>query len=68
MPSLITSAVNGEGAARNAVNLQTNFADKEGGGGQKIPKLCGLHTWKPPEGNDDEILGGCAVEVMLEHH
>ena len=25
-----------------------DFADREGGGGPKIPKLCGCHIWQPP--------------------
>ena len=25
-----------------------DFADKEGGRGKNIPKLCGHHIWKPP--------------------
>ena len=43
-----------EGGSRNTPNLRTNsiddFADKEGEGGQKIPKSCGRgrHIWKPP--------------------
>ena len=39
-----------EGGVKNATNLLTysiDFADREGGGGPKIPKLCGCHIWQP---------------------
>ena len=38
------------GGGRNTANLQTkskNLRTKRGEGGQKIPKLCGRHIWKP---------------------
>ena len=40
----------GEGVKKypNLVTNSIDFADKEGGGGQKILKLCGRHIWKPP--------------------
>ena len=47
----MTSAQMG-GGVKNAPNLLTNsvdFADRERGGGQKMPKLCGHHIWKNPK-------------------
>ena len=34
--------------------LIREFADREGGGDQKIPQLCRRHIWKPPMGNPSQ--------------
>ena len=47
----MTSAKKAGWGSNNAPSLQKNsidFADRQGGGGPKIPTFSGRHTWKRP--------------------